>query len=39
MVNVNIAKDFTPLFLFRGWPGANANGTITLHGRAGLRTQ
>lgn len=39
MMNVDIAKDFTPMFPSRAWPGANANGTITLHGRAGLRTQ
>lgn len=39
MMNIDIAKDFTPMFPSRAWPGANADGTITLHGRAGLRTQ
>ena len=38
-VTVDISKDFTPMFPSRHWPGANSNGTITLHGRAGLRTQ
>ena len=38
-VTVDISKDFTPMFPSRVWPGANANGTITLHGQAGLRTQ
>ena len=30
---------FTPMFSSRRWPGANTNGTFTLHGKAGLRTQ
>jgi hypothetical protein len=38
-VTVDIPATFTPMFSSRRWPGANANGTFTLHGRAGLRTQ
>ena len=38
-VTVDIAGTFTPMFASRRWPGANANGTFTLHGKAGLRTQ
>jgi Flp pilus assembly protein TadG len=38
-VTVDISKDFMPMFATRAWPGANADGSITLHGRAGLRTQ
>lgn len=38
-VTVDISKNFSPMFPSRAWPGANADGTITLHGRAGLRTQ
>ncbi|MFL6720340.1 MAG: TadE/TadG family type IV pilus assembly protein [Sphingomonas sp.] len=38
-VTVDIPATFTPMFTSRRWPGANANGTFTLHGRAGLRTQ
>jgi len=38
-VTVDINANFTPMFASRRWPGANTNGTFTLHGRAGLRTQ
>jgi Flp pilus assembly protein TadG len=38
-INVDITKTFTPLFASRHWPGSNTDGTYTLHGRAGLRTQ
>ena len=38
-VTVDIAGTFTPMFASRRWPGANTNGTFTLHGKAGLRTQ
>ncbi|MFL6764305.1 MAG: TadE/TadG family type IV pilus assembly protein [Sphingomicrobium sp.] len=38
-VNVDISKNFVPMFTTRAWPGANSDGSITLHGRAGLRTQ
>lgn len=38
-VNVKITKTFTPLFPSNLWPGANADGTYTLHADAGLRTQ
>jgi Flp pilus assembly pilin Flp len=38
-VTVDVPATFTPMFSSRSWPGANANGTFTLHGKAGLRTQ
>ena len=38
-VTVDITGTFSPMFASRRWPGANANGTFTLHGKAGLRTQ
>ena len=38
-ITVDIAANYTPLFSSRRWPGSNADGTYTLHGRAGLRTQ
>ena len=38
-VTVDISGTFTPMFASRRWPGANSNGTFTLHGKAGLRTQ
>jgi Flp pilus assembly protein TadG len=38
-VTVDISGEFTPMFTSRRWPGANSNGTFTLHGKAGLRTQ
>lgn len=38
-VTIDIVAPFTPMFSSRRWPGANTNGTFTLHGKAGLRTQ
>jgi Flp pilus assembly protein TadG len=38
-VTVDVPATFTPMFQSRRWPGANSNGTFTLHGKAGLRTQ
>jgi len=38
-ITVDIAGTFTPMFASSRWPGSNANGTYTLHGKAGLRTQ
>jgi len=37
-VNVRIEKSFTPMFNM-SWAGANADGTFTLSGEAGLRVQ
>lgn len=37
-LNVRIFKTYTPMFSLR-WAGANANGTFTLRGEAGLRVQ
>lgn len=38
-ITVDIAGTFTPTFASSVWPGSNADGTYTLHGKAGLRTQ
>jgi hypothetical protein len=38
-VTVDITGTFTPMFSSRHWPGANTDGSFTLHGKAGLRTQ
>lgn len=38
-ITVDVTHKFTPLFASRRWPGSNSDGTYTLHGRAGLRTQ
>ena len=38
-VSVNVRGTFTPLFPSKRYPGANANGTFTLNGFAGMRTQ
>jgi len=38
-LTVDITAKFTPMFASRKWPGANTDGTFTLHGQAGLRTQ
>jgi len=38
-VTVDINANFSPMFASRRWPGANSDGTFTLHGKAGLRTQ
>jgi len=39
VVQVTIQQPFTPLFGTRFFPGANADGTFTLHATAGIRTQ
>jgi Flp pilus assembly protein TadG len=38
-ITVDITGKFTPMFASRRWPGSNSDGTYTLHGKAGLRTQ
>ena len=38
-ITVDITAKFTPMFPSRKWPGANTDGTFTMHGKAGLRTQ
>lgn len=38
-VTIDITGTFTPMFSSTRWPGANSDGTYTLHGKAGLRTQ
>ena len=38
-ITVDVTHTFTPMFASRRWPGSNSDGTYTLHGRAGLRTQ
>jgi Flp pilus assembly pilin Flp len=38
-ITVNITGTFTPLFKSSVWPGSNSDGTYTIHGIAGLRTQ
>lgn len=38
-ITVDVTHSFTPMFASSRWPGSNADGTYTLHGRAGLRTQ
>ena len=38
-LTIDISKSFTPLFASDKWPGSNPDGTYTLHGRAGMRTQ
>lgn len=38
-VTVDVTHNFTPMFASSKWPGSNSDGTYTLHGRAGLRTQ
>jgi Flp pilus assembly protein TadG len=38
-ITIDIPATFTPMFSSRRWPGSNANGTYTIHGKAGLRTQ
>jgi Flp pilus assembly protein TadG len=38
-VQVDVTGTFTPLFPTKKYPGANTNGTFTLHGIAGMRTQ
>ena len=38
-VSVEITGPFSPMFRSRRWPGANTDGTFTLTGKAGMRTQ
>ena len=38
-ITVDVSAKFNPMFASRKWPGANTDGSFTLHGRAGLRTQ
>ena len=38
-ITVDITAKFTPMFSSSRWPGSNTDGTYTLHGKAGLRTQ
>ena len=38
-IQVDVSGTFTPLFASKRYPGANSNGTFTLHGIAGMRTQ
>ena len=38
-VTVDVQAKFWPMFASRRWPGANSDGSFTLHGQAGLRTQ
>jgi Flp pilus assembly protein TadG len=38
-ITIDIPHNFSPMFASIRWPGSNANGSYTLHGRAGLRTQ
>ena len=37
-VTIDITKAYTPMFATK-WLGANADGSFTLHGKAGLRVQ
>jgi Flp pilus assembly protein TadG len=38
-ISIDVTHNFTPMFASSHWPGSNSDGTYTLHGRAGLRTQ
>jgi Flp pilus assembly protein TadG len=38
-VTVDVTGTFSPLFRSKHYPGANTDGTFTLHGVAGMRTQ
>jgi Flp pilus assembly protein TadG len=38
-ISVDVTHNFTPMFASSKWPGSNTDGSYTLHGRAGLRTQ
>ena len=38
-VSVDLRGTFSPMFRSRLWPGANTDGTFTLHGQSGMRTQ
>jgi Flp pilus assembly protein TadG len=37
-ITVDITKSYSPMFSTK-WAGANADGTYTLHGKAGIRVQ
>jgi Flp pilus assembly protein TadG len=38
-ITIDVTHNFTPMFASSRWPGSNSDGSYTLHGRAGLRTQ
>jgi Flp pilus assembly protein TadG len=38
-VTVDITGTYTPMFSSSRWPGSNTDGTYTIHGKAGIRTQ
>ena len=38
-ITVDVTAKFVPMFSSSKWPGSNTDGTYTLHGKAGLRTQ
>ena len=38
-VSVDLRGTLSPMFRSRLWPGANPDGTFTLHGQSGMRTQ
>jgi Flp pilus assembly protein TadG len=38
-VSMRVSRDFVPMFTSRVWPGANADGTITVSGFAEVRMQ
>jgi Flp pilus assembly protein TadG len=38
-ITVDVVHKFAPMFASSRWPGSNSDGTFTLHGKAGLRTQ
>ena len=38
-IQVDVTGTFSPLFKSKRYPGANTDGTFTLHGIAGMRTQ
>jgi Flp pilus assembly protein TadG len=38
-VTVDIQAKYWPMFATSKWPGSNSDGSYTLHGKAGLRTQ
>ena len=38
-VSMRVSRNFVPMFTSRAWPGANADGTITVSGYAEVRMQ
>ena len=38
-VSIDLRGKYSPMFRSQHWPGANPDGTFTLHGKAGMRTQ